>query len=110
MYRTTRRACRNVFRVLKRGGTAFFSVSSGPGAGSETWEPPPDMPAAEVEKICGWDHVRLYGRDFPAKLAAVGFTLSEIQFSPEEGDRHRLPEKHGLALQGLDRIFVCSRP
>jgi SAM-dependent methyltransferase len=96
------------FRVLKSGGTAFFSVPLDQDR-AETWEPPPGMDAAEIERICGWDHVRLYGRDFPDKLAAAGFRVDEIRFSPEEGDYHRLTEKHALKPQGLDRIFVCAK-
>ena len=97
----------DLFR-LKPGGTALFSVPLDQER-AETWEPPVDMPAAEIERICGWDHVRLYGRDFPDKLAAAGFTVSEITFTAEEGERHRLTEKHSLAPQGLDRIFVCTK-
>jgi len=99
---------RECFRVLKPGGTAFFSVPLDQ-TRAETWEPPPGMPAAEIEKICGWDHVRLYGRDFADKLGAAGFEVRQIEFTPEEGERHRLTERHGLALQGLDRIFVCTK-
>ena len=99
---------RECFRALKPGGTALFSVLFDQER-AETWEPPPGMPADEIERICGWDHVRLYGRDFRDKLAAVSFSVSEIAFTPEEGERHRLTEKHGLALQGLDRIFVCTK-
>jgi len=96
------------FRVLKPGGTAFFSVPLDQER-AQTWEPPPGMPAQEIERICGWDHVRLYGRDFADKLAAAGFKVAEIGFSPEEGERHRLTERHAFSPQGLDRIFVGTK-
>jgi hypothetical protein len=53
--------------------------------------------------------VRLYGRDFVDKLAAAGFDIEEIRFTAEEGERHRLTEKHALKPQGLDLIFVCIK-
>lgn len=100
---------RECFRVLKPGGLAFFSVPIDMERPT-TWEPQPEMDKAEVERICGWDHVRLYGRDFRDKLASVGFEVSEIEFSVEEARRHRLLEEHALARQGLDRVFLCSKP
>ena len=103
------RGMRECLRVLKPGGIAFFSVPLD-ASRDVTWEPPADMDRAEVERICGWDHVRLYGRDFPDKLAAAGFDVGEIGFSAQEGERHGLTERHGMELQGLDRVFICSRP
>lgn len=99
---------RECFRVLKPGGLAFFSVPLDMER-AETWEPPPGMSKAEIEKICGWDHVRLYGRDFKTKLEAAGFGVSEIAFTTEEAERYRLSEQHAFSLQGLDRIFVCTK-
>ena len=103
------RGMRECFRVLKPGGIAFFSVPLD-ASRDVTWEPPADMDRAEIERICGWDHVRLYGRDFPDKLAVAGFDVGEIGFSAQEGERHGLTERHGMELQGLDRVFICSRP
>lgn len=103
------RGMRECLRVLKPGGTAFFSVPLDQDR-AETWEPPAGMPVEEIERVCGRHHVRLYGRDFERKLADVGFTVSWIEFTPEEGEHHRLTERHGFALQGLDRIAVCTKP
>lgn len=87
------------FRVLRPGGHALFSVplSNDP----ETWEPPDDMPAAEVERICGWDHKRLYGQDFDAKLGKVGFSVERFRCGDED--------RKTYCLVG-DTIFVSSKP
>jgi len=90
------------FRVLKPGCAGHFSV---PMSGkAETWEPPPEMPKEEVEAICGWDHRRLYGDDFVRRLEEAGFTVKEIEFSPEEEKVHRLSSIHS------DRVFVATKP
>ncbi|MGQ0533424.1 MAG: class I SAM-dependent methyltransferase, partial [Caulobacteraceae bacterium] len=60
------------FRVLKPGGIGIFSVPMDVNA-EETWNPPPGTPQAEIERICGRTHVRLYGLDFPKQLAVHGF-------------------------------------
>lgn len=99
---------RECFRVLKPGGLAFFSVPLDMER-ADTWEPPAGMPAEEIERICGWDHVRLYGRDFATKLEAVGFHVELIAFTPQEAEQFRLSEQHALSLQGLDRIFICKK-
>lgn len=96
------------YRVLKPGGLAFFSVPLDMER-AETWEPPAGMAREEIERICGWDHVRLYGRDFASKLAGAGFSVDEISFTAEEAERYRLRETHALSPQGLDKVFVCRK-
>ena len=96
------------FRVLKPGGLAFFSVPLDI-TREQTWEPSPGISPKEIEQICGWDHVRLYGRDFRQKLESAGFVVNTIPFSAAEADLHRLSEVHALALQGLDLIFVGEK-
>lgn len=95
------RGMRECRRVLREGGIAFFSVPQDLDR-AETWERPADMPVAAFEKIVGWDHKRLYGRDFADRLAAAGFRVAEIGFSDAEAERHR------LRFPGLDRIHVCT--
>jgi SAM-dependent methyltransferase len=90
------------FRVLKPGGEAYFSV---PQANTQaTWEPPPGMPKAEVEKICGWDHVRMYGLDFPERLARAGFKAEQLKVTPEEEATHRLQSR------GIDNVYLAAKP
>lgn len=82
------KAISECYRVLKPGGIAFFSVpiSDQP----ETWNPPADMPKDEIERHCGWDHVRLYGRDFGEILARAGFQVSEVTFGAADREAHSL--------------------
>jgi len=79
-------------RVLKPGGIAVISV---PVAMDRpvTWTPPENMPKAEVERICGPGHVRLYGMDFEDRLRQAGFSVERIAFTAEENERHRLADE-----------------
>jgi SAM-dependent methyltransferase len=97
------RGIQECFRVLKKDGIAFFSVPMDRDR-PETWEPPQDMPKAAVEAICGWDHVRLYGRDFPSRLSQAGFLVEEIMFSEADADQCR------LSWNGVDQVFVARKP
>jgi SAM-dependent methyltransferase len=76
-------------RVLAPGGIAFFSVPVDMDR-TETWEPPPGMPKAEVERICGWDHKRLYGRDFINRLGNARFSATAVRATRAEMDRYRV--------------------
>jgi SAM-dependent methyltransferase len=91
-------------RVLKPGGEAYFSVPIGKDR-AVTWEPPPDMPTREIDKICGRDHKRNYGLDFADKLRAVGFVVKPIETDPEEERLYRLsfPAFH-------DIVYFATKP
>lgn len=91
-------AMRECARVLKPDGVAFFSVPLDKSR-AETWVPPEDMSTVEVEKICGWDHKRLYGRDFPDLLASAGFTVTSIEAPEAWIEPHRLYD---------EQFFVCT--
>jgi SAM-dependent methyltransferase len=87
-----RRGIGELFRVLAPGGTAIVSVPIEPDR-QATWTPPADMPKAEVERLCGYGHLRLYGRDFEDLLRAVGFAAHAVAFTPQENDLHRLADE-----------------
>jgi SAM-dependent methyltransferase len=80
------------YRVLKNGGTAIFSVPMNVES-KTTWEPPAGMPKEEVDRICGWDHVRIYGQDFRQRLEQTGFNVQPIIFSADEISGYRLSEE-----------------
>lgn len=87
------------FRVLAPGGRAIFTVPIN--GRSETWEPPASMSKAEVEKICGWDHVRLYGLDLERRLADEGFDVEIIFNSAADIQKYSLLDR--------DVVFFCTK-
>lgn len=94
-----RRAMREAFRVLAPGGQAIFTV---PIQGrAETWEPPPGMSSDEIERICGWDHVRLYGLDLKQRLEDAGFACEIISSTPEDCATYSLLDD--------DVVFFCTK-
>ncbi len=87
-------AMSEIYRVLKPGGWAIiqspidYSIEA-------TFEDPSITSPAEREKVYGQnDHVRLYGRDYPKRLAAAGFNVTEDDYikemSPEQVRRYGL--------------------
>ncbi|MBX2805905.1 MAG: methyltransferase domain-containing protein [Hyphomicrobiales bacterium] len=77
------------FRVLSDDGFALFTVPIDPSR-QNTWEPPETMSTEEVEKICGWDHKRLYGLDIVNRFQDAGFHSEVIWFTQAERELYRL--------------------
>ena len=91
-------AMRECRRVLRPGGVAFFSVPVN--MDRDTWDPSPGMPVEEIERICGRDHKRLYGRDILGRLEAAGFAVEVERPTEDLMHRHRILSE--------DVFFVCS--
>lgn len=88
------------YRTLKRGGYAFFSVPYDPTL-EKTWYPSEGMTKEEVEKICGWDHKRIYGRDFPEIVNEAGFTTETYLLNEEDQSKY--------ATISTDPIFIARK-
>jgi SAM-dependent methyltransferase len=102
-----RQSMRECFRALKPHGLAFFSVPLFEN-GRKTFEPPPSMSKRDVERICGWDHKRIYGLDFLDRLHEAGFETAEITCSAEEAARFRMTDDQIRDISVL-RVFVASK-
>lgn len=94
-----------LYRVLKPGGWAIMQVPidySNP----DTYEDPTITNPEDREKHF-WqkDHVRLYGRDYPQKLEAAGFTVSNEDFVNEIGEDMR--ERYRLQKEEI--IYLCRK-
>lgn len=90
-------AMRECRRVLRTGGVAFFSIPVD--MECDTWEPPIGMPVREIDRICGRDHKRLYGRDIVGRLEAAGFAVEVEHPDQELIGRHRIMRE--------DIFFIC---
>lgn len=88
------KAMQEIFRVLKKGGTAILQIPQDLNR-EKTFEDNTITDPKERARIFGqYDHVRVYGRDFFDKLRSIGFNVNEVdltaQLSEKEVDRYRL--------------------
>ncbi len=85
---------RELYRIMKPGGWGIFQVPIDLSR-KETYEDK-SIVKPEDRELHFWqkDHLRLFGRDYGAKLAAAGFKVTEDNYvqtlSPELIDRYRL--------------------
>jgi len=68
-----RTAMAELYRVMKPGSWGSIQV---PMSDKETFEDATITDPAERERVFGqWDHVRLYGKDYPDRLSGAGFRV-----------------------------------
>ncbi|MBI3514132.1 MAG: class I SAM-dependent methyltransferase [Proteobacteria bacterium] len=85
-----RAAMRELFRLLKPGGTALLSTPINPSR-RETYENPAiTAPALRSVHFGNEDHKRYYGLDFADRLAQAGFRVEIFRLPPEDEARYGL--------------------
>ena len=102
-----RKAMEEILRVLKPGGRAILQVPWSPLL-EKTFEDAAITSKADREKYFGqFDHVRIYGRDYPDRLAKAGFKVHQIK--QDKGFASpALLEKYAVNPEEI--IFLCEKP
>ncbi len=96
-----RKALAEIRRILSPGGLAIFSFPLATGF-AETYENPAIVAPRERALHFGqWDHVRFYGMDAAARIAAAGFAVTT--YSAHEPEVHR----HGINRNAVE--FVARK-
>jgi SAM-dependent methyltransferase len=99
-------AMRELYRVLKPGGTAVLQVPL-ENERAVTFEDDTIVDKEERRRLFGqYDHVRVYGRDYFDKLKSVGFDVDPVDYTAELTENEI--ETYRLAAGEL--IPVVKRP
>ena len=100
-----RKAMSEIYRVMRRGGFAIIDVPID--YGREVTYEDKSIVTKEARTRAFWqfDHIRLYGRDFPDKLRNAGFAVKPYRIYAELGAR----EARRLGLEDIP-IYLCEKP
>lgn len=81
------KAMQELYRVLKPGGMAVLQIPQDL-TRETTFEDDSITDKRERAEIFGqYDHVRVYGRDYFNKLRRIGFTVKEVDYTAQLGDK-----------------------
>lgn len=100
-----RQCMRELCRVLKPGGLAIMQVPFEKGRKQTDEDPSITDPQERIRRFGQYDHVRVYGADYPQRLREAGFTVEAVDFgeklSPAEFERY--------ALMPGEVLYACTK-
>jgi SAM-dependent methyltransferase len=102
-------AMREIRRVLTPDGRAFLQHPIDHARAVTYEDPSITDPESRSRAFGQWDHVRVYGADFPARLQAAGLAVQCVpyrdQVSPQEVQRIGLRDPDS---KRADDIYICT--
>ena len=104
--REEKQVLNEIYRVLKPGGTAVLQV---PIANKldKTFEDGSIKTKAEREKFYGqFDHIRLYGTDYPERLSGAGFAVTKTK--PGD-DKWPIRNPDLYALNNKEYLYIAQK-
>ena len=100
------RCMQELLRIMKPGGWGIMQVPID-GTRDTTYEDPSITTPEEREKhFWQYDHVRLYGTNYPKRLEEAGFEVDIVDFKDEIGPE--LVERY--RLQKNELLYVVRKP
>ncbi len=101
------KAMSELLRVLRPGGNAILQVPYSLVL-DETFEDFSITEPREREKIFGqFDHVRIYGKDYPERLRKAGF---EVKVVKQNWNFSNIIDFKRFALNPNEDLFLCTKP
>ena len=94
-----------LYRVMKPGGWGIFQVPFVSGVKKTIEDSSITDPAERERKFLQYDHVRLYGEDYPIRLKSVGFRVETVILGKT------LPQ-HDINRFGIPKgepLFICYK-
>jgi len=102
-----KQAMSELFRVLKPDGFAILQVPIAL-ALEKTYEDYSIISKRGRERYFGqFDHVRIYGKDYPKRLESVGF---HVEVSHPEKDHWDIPDLEKYALNKKESLYIAKKP
>lgn len=98
------KAIEEIYRILRRNGTAFIQVPYNRDAEHTDEDPTVVDPSERTKRWGQFDHVRLYGKDIIERLRKSGFQVDVIDLSK----RYNTDDNKRLGFWD-DLIFVCQK-
>ncbi len=93
-------AMREIGRVLKPGGRALLQVPISANSPTTDEDPSVSDPRERERRFGQYDHIRIYGQDYPERLTRNGFKVDRVNLAA------KYPEH---ALNPREDLFVCIK-